>query len=495
MNEDKIKISKSDFEILVALIDKVYEIEELSRKLNMPLTTLFSKIEYYKEKNWVNVREEKLMRVKLTEEGKIYAREGLPESRLVKILQERGEIKVENLNDIFDDKTLKIALNNAFKRKLVIYSNGFLKLSSHIDVSLENKLKEIYQKGELEVEEISSEINELLKRNLVEIKTFKRVFIQLSKNFKEKIDSGNVIIVEEKSKLTSEDIITGKWKEYILKPYNLDALPPKLHFGRSHVYMKFLDEVKKILLEMGFEEAEGPYILPEFWNFDILFVPQDHPARDMHATFRVDLPLAIIDDEIIKKVKLMHEKGGVENSIGWRYEWKEDVAKKQILRTHTTTVSINYLYKNKDKEAKVFCISRNFRYDLPDATHSPEFYQCEGIMVGPNLTFINLLAFFKDFSERLGIEKIRFRPSYFPFTEPSVEGIVYHKKLGWIEALPGGMFRPEILNALQIKYPVLAWGIGIDRLAMAALDIDDIRELFSQDISFLRNYKIRYANS
>lgn len=115
-------------------------------------------------------------------------------------------------------------------------------------------------------------------------------------------------------------------------------------------------------------------------------------------------------------------------------------------------------------------------------------------MVGPKLNFANLLAFFKDFSERLGIEKIRFRPTYFPFTEPSVEGIIYHKKLGWIEALPGGMFRPEILKALEIRYPVLAWGIGIDRLAMAALDIEDIRELFSQNISFLRNYKIRNAN-
>ncbi|MFP3191002.1 MAG: phenylalanine--tRNA ligase subunit alpha [Thermoproteota archaeon] len=491
---NKIKLSKSDFEILSLIIDKFFEMEELSKSLNIPLSSLFSKIEVYKQKGWIELKEENLFKVKLNEEGKDYARNGLPESRLVKILQQKGEIKIENLKEFFDDKTLKIALTNAFRRKLLTYSNGILKLSSNLDLSLENKLKELYEKNEIEVKELTQDINELLRRNLVELKSVKKVFIKASESFKVEFIAGNILVVEEKSKLTSEDIITGRWKEYILKPYNLEALPPKLYFGRSHIYMKFLEEVKKILLEMGFEEAEGPYILPEFWNFDVLFVPQDHPARDMHATFRVDLPPVKLEGEIVKRVKEMHEKGGIENSIGWRYEWKEDIANKLILRTHTTTVSISYLYNNKDKEAKVFCISRNFRYDLPDATHSPEFYQCEGIMVGPKLNFANLLAFFKDFSERLGIEKIRFRPTYFPFTEPSVEGIIYHKKLGWIEALPGGMFRPEILKALEIRYPVLAWGIGIDRLAMAALDIEDIRELFSQNISFLRNYKIRNAN-
>jgi len=495
MAEAKPKLTRLDLELLTFLLEHEMDVDELSRLANIPITTVFSKIEEFKQKGWISLREEHIYKVRLTEEGLNYAEQGLPESRLVNILKENKELKMDDLKRIFDEKTLKIALTNGFKRKLIIYQDGFLKLSNNIDLSLDALLKEIYEKREIELKSIEEEIKYLLHRNLIEIKPLKKIYVSLNSKLKHDLQTGNYTIVEEKSKLTSEDIISGKWKELKLKQYNLSALPPKIYFGRTHIYMKFLDEVRKILLEMGFEEEEGPYILPEFWNFDVLFVPQDHPARDMHATFRVNLSPVNLDGEIVKRVKEMHENGGIKDSIGWRYKWEKDLASRLILRTHTTTVSINYLYKNGNRIAKVFCISRNFRYDLPDATHSPEFYQCEGIMVGPNLTFKNLLAFFKDFSERLGIEKIKFRPTYFPFTEPSVEGIIYHKSLGWIEALPGGMFRQEILNAMKVEYPVLAWGIGIDRLAMAVLEIEDIRELFSQDISFLRNYKIYNAYS
>jgi phenylalanyl-tRNA synthetase, alpha subunit len=485
-----LKLNPLEYEIIKNLINKEVEINDLSLITNIPLSTLFSKIEEMKYKNFVKVREENWYQLELTNEGRIYAIEGLPEKRLLEFLKEVKKEKIEVIKKILGDKIFDIALTNSLKKGFVKVINEYVELVNYSSLDdHQNILRELNEKKQIITKELNLILKEFLKRNIVKTKNIKKVFLRASENIEYYFKNNMIEILKEKSKITSEDIIKGSWKNYYIKPYNFNALPPMLYFGRSHPYVKFLEEVKKILLEMGFEEYESDYIEPELWNFDILFVPQDHPARDLWSTFRLDLPLANLDEDIVMKVKIMHEKGGIEESIGWQYEWNENIARRLILRTHTTTVSMKYLYYNKDKDSKVFCISRVFRYDIPDATHAIEFHQCEGIMVGKDLSFSNLLGFLKEFASRLGLEKIRFKPTYFPFTEPSVEGAVYHKNLGWLEALPGGMFRPEILNVLGVKKPVLAWGIGIDRIAMAVLEINDIRELFSKDIEFLRNNK------
>jgi len=486
---NKLQLYEREFKILSKVLDNYFDLQNLANELNIPYTTLFSWIEELKSKGYIDVKEELFNRIKLNEEGEKYAQYGLPEKRLAIFLKENGSKSIEELKGIFDEKELEIAIMHGIKKGIIEYSQGKLSYKKLIDDEDEKFLKEIYSKKEILINKLDEKIRNLRRRGFIEIDQIKKTSIKAKEHVSILIKNGQYIIIPEISKLTSDDIITKRWLQYPIKAYNLEASPPIQYFGRTQVYMRFLEEVKKVLLEMGFEEADWDYILPELWNFDILFVPQDHPARDVQDTFRVSIEYSNFDEELASKVKEMHELT-YKSSLGWDYKWSADIAKRLVLRTHTTPVSIRYVYMNKDKEAKVFCISRNFRRDLPDKTHFIEFYQCEGIMIGKDLNFSNLLYFLREFAYRLGLEKIRFKPSYFPFTEPSVEGAVYHEKLGWIEALPGGMFRPEMLNALGVKSRVLAWGIGIDRLAMAYLGIDDIRELFSKDLNYLRNARL-----
>jgi phenylalanyl-tRNA synthetase alpha chain len=232
----------------------------------------------------------------------------------------------------------------------------------------------------------------------------------------------------------------------------------------------------------------------EFWNCDALFMPQDHVAREVHDIYHIKTPKGpgrIAYPLLLQQVGRTHEDGWTTKSTGWSYKFSPDVTRQLVLRSQTTAVSMRYLAEHHEAPLRMFCIDRNFRPEKFDATHSAEFLQCEGIIGGEGLTLRDLLGYLRAISEGVGIEKIRFKPGYFPFTEPSVEGFIHIPGIGWREALPGGMFRPEVTKPLGIDFPVLAWGIGIDRLAMAALDIHDIRELCTHNLAQLRNASLR----
>lgn len=219
-------------------------------------------------------------------------------------------------------------------------------------------------------------------------------------------------------------------------------------------------------------------------------MPQDHPARGVHDIFYLSNPAKgkLPDENLVAKVKTTHEGGWITESTGWGGTWDSKEASKLILRSQTTAVSARTLAENREKPAKYFTIDKNFRPDVIDAKHLMEFYQCEGIVISEGLTFRHLLGFMKEIAEAIGIKEVKFLPAYFPFTEPSVQGFIKHPKLGWMEAMPGGLLRPEVLRPLGIeKSQVLAWGLGIDRLAMTKLGIDDIRTLFTDDLEWLRN--------
>jgi len=222
-----------------------------------------------------------------------------------------------------------------------------------------------------------------------------------------------------------------------------------------------------------------------FLNFDALFQPQDHPAREMQDTFHLatecDLP-----EGYIKPVKEMHESGsGI--SRGWGGKWSEDIARKQVLRTHTTAVTIKYLADHPDEPVKAFCIDRAYRREAIDPTHTPEFEQLEGVVMDKGVSFNHLLGCLTEFYHRMGFDEVRFRPGYFPYTEPSVEPEVYIESRGkWVELGGAGVFRKEVTLPLGIKYPVLAWGLGVSRVAMLRLGLKDLRELYQSDIDWLR---------
>jgi len=193
------------------------------------------------------------------------------------------------------------------------------------------------------------------------------------------------------------------------------------------------------------------------------------------------------DKNVVSKIKATHEGGWITESIGWGGTWNEKEAERLLLRSQTTSVSARTLYKHGDKPGKYFTIDRIYRPDVLSSSHLTEFDQCEGIVVGENLTFRHLLGFLKEICEAIGIKQYRFKPAYFPFTSPSVELYVYHPKIGWFEGGGAGLMRPEVLRPLGIeKSQVLAWGLGLGRLAMLKLGINDIRKLYSDDLQFLR---------
>jgi len=244
---------------------------------------------------------------------------------------------------------------------------------------------------------------------------------------------------------------------------------------------------------MGFKEMTGGLTTTGFWNFDALFTAQDHPVRELHDTFFIKNKTGKLPDKkITGSVKQAHEGGKI--SRGWQYEWKEEDAKKVILRTHTTCLSAQTLAKLKPEElpAKFFSVGKCFRNDTVDWSHGFEFNQTEGIVIDENANLCQLLGYLKEFAKKMGYEKVRFRPHHFPYTEPSLEGDVWNEERGeWMEVFAAGIFRPEVTEPLLGKpVPVLAWGPGFGRLVMMNYGIKDIRELYWNDLKQLREAKM-----
>ncbi|MGC8812314.1 MAG: phenylalanine--tRNA ligase subunit alpha, partial [Candidatus Aenigmatarchaeota archaeon] len=287
--------------------------------------------------------------------------------------------------------------------------------------------------------------------------------------------------------LTPELIKTGLWKEVKFKPYNVEVVGKKIYPGKRHPYVKFLNEMRQRLVELGFKEVRGQTIVTEFWNFDALFQPQMHPARDWSQTYSLKYPKygKLPEEKIVKKVKEAHEKG-------WKYKWSEKVASQLIPVPHDTAFSPMVLCSKKlEIPGKYFQIVRCYRPDILDATHGVEFTQMGGIVVG-EMNFRDLLGLLKSFVEELiGNYRVKFVPAYFPFTEPSVEVLVETPELGWMESAGAGIFREELCKPLGVEVPVLAWGFGVDRLAMIKLGVSDIRELFSRNLKWLREVPVK----
>ncbi|MDR1046779.1 MAG: phenylalanine--tRNA ligase subunit alpha [Treponema sp.] len=293
---------------------------------------------------------------------------------------------------------------------------------------------------------------------------------------------------EEAGALSPEMLETGAWKGKIFRSYNVRVPPTRLVPGRSNPYSQFLEGVKDKLVSLGFEEFDGPLVETEFWNSDALFMPQFHSARDIHDVYRIARPehAKSIDEPWLSNVASAHENGGKTGSRGWNYAFDRDFTRRLILRSQGTVMSAKTLPHAKIP-GKYFGILRCFRYDRVDATHLPDFYQTEGIVLGEDVNLKTLLGMLEMFAtEVAGAKEVKYVPGYFPFTEPSVEVHIRHPVLGWFELGGSGIFRPEVTESLGVHVPVAAWGIGIDRMALMALGLNDLRELFSYDIENVR---------
>ena len=301
---------------------------------------------------------------------------------------------------------------------------------------------------------------------------------------------------EEISQLTPDMLKDGTWRHKPFRKYTINLPPPRIAPGRRHPYREFLDLVKHRLVGMGFQEMRGPLVETEFWDMDALFMPQFHPARAIHDVYFVKNPTHAnkIAEPFLSRVAEAHEHGGATGSTGWGYRYDRERARRLILRSQGTAVSARTLAANPLVPGKYFSIARCFRYDQVDATHATDFFQVEGIVLGDDINFRTLLGLLTLFAKEMAqAQESKFLPAYFPFTEPSVELHVRHPRLGWMELGGAGLFRPEVTHPLGVTVPVIAWGLGLDRMAMMALGLHDIRDLFSVDLEKVRSMRGRFS--
>jgi phenylalanyl-tRNA synthetase alpha chain len=416
-------------------------------------------VEWLKLKDLANVSESVTIMISLGKNGLEAFEKGLPERRLLDLLKD-GPKKLQDLQkelgSIFGP-----AMGLARKNNWIESNNDqlFLK-NSLVDLPGEITLKKIGKNKLSKIELDEFDLSSLLKRpDFVVQDEIKSKEISLTDSAKsiEISDSAGAIDVTSKV--------------------------PHVYVARTHPLKDTIDEIREIFVTLGFSEIIGNMSQPSFWNFDALFTPQDHPARELQDTFYLDGMSAkkIGTSEQIKKVSASHKQG-------WRYLWDINEARKMVLRTHTTCVTIKHLAETKPDEARVFSVGRVFRNEKVSYKHLVEFNQIEGVVVGKNATLRDLMGIQKEFYKRIGITKIKFWPTFFPYTEPSLQTMVYNDRLGkWVELFGMGIFRPEVTKPLGITKPVLAWGGGIERIAMLKYDLDDVREFYNNNLNWLRS--------
>jgi phenylalanyl-tRNA synthetase alpha chain len=288
-------------------------------------------------------------------------------------------------------------------------------------------------------------------------------------------------VTREQNALTPEDFQSGAWRDVTLRPYDI-TLPGKTLFpAKIHPLRKVMEQARRAFLELGFEEVVSPMVESAFWNFDALFQPQDHPARDMQDTFYMADPARapLPPPAVVDAVRRTHENGGDTGSTGWGYKWSGKESERVVLRTHTTAATIRALAAHPEPPYKAFCVGWTYRNETISFKHLPVFHQIDGIVIDEHANLATLLGTLTAFYQKMGFQKVRFKPAFYPYTEPSVDVMVYMESRGkWIEMGGSGIFRPEVTEPFGCKHPVLAWGLGLERLAMLRLGFSDIRQLY-----------------
>jgi phenylalanyl-tRNA synthetase alpha chain len=334
---------------------------------------------------------------------------------------------------------------------------------------------------------------DLLKRGLVVRKETRVMTIAITESGAEALGSKESEAHAEK--LTPELLASIRSSGSVVKLRPIDVRAPAANFfpGRRHPVREFINEVREVYLSMGFVEIAGDSIQSSFWNFDALFTPQDHPAREMQDTFYIKggRDEALQRKDYVDRVAAAHEGGGETGSKGWGYRWEVEEARRLVLRTHNTALTARATMESGDRETRVFSVGKVYRNENLDYKHLAELHQMEGIIIGGGLNLRHLMGVLTKFYGKLGMSGVKLWPSFFPYTEPSMQVMVYYDKVGkWLEMGGSGIFRPEVTLPLGVNKPVLAWGCGLERLLMLRLGIEDIRELYNNDLDWLRRREI-----
>jgi phenylalanyl-tRNA synthetase alpha chain len=442
----------------------------------------------------------------ITDLGSSFAAEGTPEEKIITLLKAGGpktmpeisaELSLENrdVGSAFGQLSKEGVLRMGEGKAVEAADSDGSPRMKHIRSLLERAIKgEVLEEASLSAEELSA-IKGISKKRGAAAASFRLVeredvVYSLTAQGAEakKVLEAEGLTGEEIGSVTPELLASGAWKNSSFREYGLNTPPARVLLGRRNPYSEYLQWVKDKLISLGFEEFDGPLVETEFWNGDALFMPQFHSARDIHDVYYLAEPDSAkeIEQPYLDQVAATHENGGESGSLGWGYTFDRDFTRRLILRSQGTVLSAKQLPKAKIP-GKYFGIARCFRYDQVDATHGADFYQTEGIMLGDDVNLRTLLGLLKMFAEEVaGAEEVKYVPGYFPFTEPSIEVHIKHPELGWFELGGSGIFRPEVTKPLGIDVPVLAWGLGIDRMALMHLGLNDLRELFTANLESVR---------
>ncbi len=505
-NEIIESLSINERKVIIHLKEK--NISEIMKKAEMEEVAVLRALEYLSNKKILTLKTSSKKLVELGINGILYKNKGLPERRLINLIAEKKSQTLEEAkkNSGLNDNEFQAALGALKKKALVSVANGKILFSGTKEEisrkSLEEQFLEILPQ---EYEKLTPEQKyglEALKnrKNIIEINTKNQVEFEVTKfgeeiikeASKEKLDTKDLI-----ETLTPEIISNSGWKGKKFRRYDIKSPVPKINGGKRHFVNQATDYARKIWSEMGFKEMSSTITQTGFWNFDALFTAQDHPVREIQDTFYINSVKGNLPDKkIVSAVKESHEKG-VLGAKGWRYNWKEEEAKKIILRTHTTCVSaqtlaeLGKLKSGNDKLGKYFAVGKCFRNETVDWGHGFEFNQTEGIVIDKDANFKHLLGYLSMFFKKMGYSEVKFVPSYFPYTEPSVEIYGYNSlQKVWLELGGAGIMRPEVVIPLLGEYiPVLAWGPGFDRSLMEFYGIKDLREFYENNITKLREIK------
>jgi len=492
-------LSENDVKVLNAISQGGSDLLDIVKKLGMKPEAVRASADALGEQGLVKVNKSVDEIVYLSEEGRYYAQAELPERRLLSFIgpgKATSELK---------DPDHRISLGWLRKKGWAVIQAGEIR---PVGDAPRGKDEEMLQVLLAAGKKKSSELD---KKVLADLKSRKLIDSMNNKEWRYEItEDGKKFSyinystpeIQDISAITSDMIKTAQWMEkdgvlnldyrvpnqyriskFRVRPYDVTLAADKIFPGKKHPYQRLIDFMREIMLEMGFMELKGQIVQSSFWNFDALFQPQDHPAREMQDTFYLD---SIADIPDYRRVKEMHESGKGADSLGWGGVWRPEVARQEVLRTHTTGVTIKYLAEHPEPPVKAFGIDRVYRREAIDATHTPEFEQLEGIVMDRDVTFSHLLGILKEFYSKMGFPEVRFRPGYFPYTEPSVEPEVFIDGLGWVELGGAGVFRKEVTAPFGIEHPVLAWGLGVSRVAMLKLGLKDLRLLYQSDLQWLR---------
>ncbi len=440
---------------------RLYE-EDLSKETKLSMDQIRRGVEWLRQKKLVDVSDSTDNSYSLGKNGLDALKNGLPERRLVNLVKDCPKT-FDEIRSSLHGLDFNAAIAHAKK-------NGWINIEKTDTGSKISLQQEPTQNSD---ERLISSIGDSSQK------------IAPQESLKSLMERPDFIIEhEEKRKLVS---LTETGKHIDLEKLDSDAIDveadvPHVHAARIHPLNDTINEIRDTFVHLGFTEITGNLSQSSFWNFDALFTPQDHPARELQDTFYLKSLNAkqLATPTQIKNVSNAHKKG-------WRYYWDVQEAKKMVLRTHTTCVTIKHLADKKPDEARIFSLGRVFRNEKVSYKHLVEFNQVEGVVVGKHITLRDLMGIQKEFYRKIGLTKVKFWPTFFPYTEPSLQSMVYNEKLGkWIELFGMGIFRPEVTKPLGITKPVLAWGGGIERIAMLKFGLDDVREFYNNNLSWLR---------